>query len=353
MFAAGNNSRNQLFTDSNAHTSDKVPCVLPPKGMTIDAKKIVDFSTGSNFSVYVTSDGAAFAVGDDHDFCIGTQNRTLYTQPTEVKFDECKEKFVGVHCGSYYTMYLTENGSLIYCSYNSSNYTPCVHKLDAKAVYVTGGLLKPIALDENGDIYIFRTSPNRPPKKYHLPEPVYDICGCDNVFTAGFIVAVTITGKVYSNGSYSNESKEFSPVESLNDIKIVRVFGCHRHCLALTEDGEILVMGANVSGQHGNNNTDNTNTFSQVKHLAVEKIVSAAVGYAHSAFVTAEGKLFTCGSNEFGQLGHSAIGTDVKVPTPAQVDGKVTHVWAGAYSTAALVDVEPPKHRGKELILKK
>lgn len=356
MIATGLDSCRQLFIDTKDTNSEKILCVNKFTNIPIDPKKLKDFSSGLDFSAYVTVDGEAFVIGDDREFSLGTSKRQIYENPTKVQFDliDKNDKFVSVHCGNFYTVYLTESGAIIYASFNSDTSKPALHRLDSKAVFISGGMLKPIALDENGDIYLFDTDPEQKPTKYHLDEPVYDVCGCDNVFTDGFVVAVTVSGKVYSNGSFSEETNEFRLVEEFCETKIQRVFGIHRHCLAISDSNQVFVMGSNVTHQHGNGRTDSTNRFSRIHYFESNKIVCAGAGYSHSAFVTDQGELFVCGSSEFGQLGLSSyetaiVVTNVKLPS----DKKVKYVWTGSYSTFALINAEPPQHRGIELILKK
>ena len=201
MIATGLDSCRQLFVDTKDTNPDKIQCVNKFTDIPIDPKKLKAFSPGLDFSAYVTTDGEAFVIGDDREFSLGTSKRQIYENPTKVQFDciDKNDKFVSVHCGSFYTVYLTESGTIVYSSFNTDTQKPAVHKLDSKAVFISGGMSKPVALDENGDIYLFDTDPEKAPTKYHLDEPVYDICGCDNVFTDGFNVAVTVSGKVYSN----------------------------------------------------------------------------------------------------------------------------------------------------------
>lgn len=355
MIAAGLDSCRQLFIETKDTNSDKVPCINKFTEIPINCKTLKAFSPGLNFSAFVTTDGEAFVIGDDKEFCLGTPKRQVYETPTKIKFDcmDKDDKFASVHCGNFYTIYLTESGTLIYCSFNSDTQVPAVYKLDSKAVFISGGILKPVALDENGDIYLFDADPSKPPKKYHLDEPVYDICGCDNVFTDGFNVAVTISGKVYSNGSFSEEKQNFEPIPEFCETPVQRVFGLHRHCLAITENNQVFVMGSNVAYQQGDGRNDSTDHYQRIHYFETDRIISAGAGYSHSAFISDSGKLFVCGSSEFGQLGLSSYESEKIVCDAKLQTKKPTYVWTGPYSTFVLLDVEPPKHRGIELILKK
>lgn len=355
MIAAGLDSCRQLFIETKDANSSKTLCVNKYSDVPINASTLKSFSSGLNFSAYITHEGDLFVIGDDREFCLGTPKRVVYESPTKIQFScvDKNDKYAQVHCGSFYTVYLTESGTIIYCSFNSDTQSPAVFKLDSRAVYISGGILKPVALDENGDIYLFSTDPAKQPRKFHLDEPVYDICGCDNVFTDGFNVAVTVNGHVYSNGSFSEENKEFAPVEEFCETPVSRVFGLHRHCIAITENEQVFVMGSNVSYQHGDGRKDSTDRYSRIHYFESERIVSAGAGYSHSAFVTQSGKLFVCGSSEYGQLGNGSFNTEKIITNIKLPSKKPTYVWTGPYSTFVLLDEEPPEHRGVKLIKKK
>lgn len=358
LFVAGLNNYNQLFTETKKNNPDKIPCLDTFTHISLDPSNIADFSLGGTFSAYITKDGQAFGIGDDTNFCLGTSKRQVYKTPVQIQFSQIdpNDKFVSVHCGSYYTAYLTESGLIIYCSYYTQDFVPVIHRLPAKAIYLSGGILKPVAIDENGDFYLFKENPVKEPKQYHLDEPVYDIIGCDNVFSSGFTIVITVSGKIYSNGSFSEENPTFAIVPELSQIDCQRVFGIHRHCIAITRKNQVNFMGSNSSGQFGNGDSkcEARTDFERMSIFDSYKILTAAAGYGHTLYLTSNGKLLGCGNCEYGQCGigsfeNSNILCDLHLP----VEKAPTHVWAGPFSSALLFDAEAPKHRGIELILKK
>ena len=73
----------------------------------------------------------------------------------------------------------------------------------------------------------------------------------------------------------------------------------------LTSSQRIQIWGLNQYGQLGNGNNLNqhTSSFLEVSLQNDESIVTLALGIHHSALLTTNGRLFTWGSNLFGQLG--------------------------------------------------
>ena len=85
----------------------------------------------------------------------------------------------------------------------------------------------------------------------------------------------------------------------------VRMVACgDAHTAALTEHKTVLTWGRNSSGQLGLGHTYNRSHPELVWPLAGKQAVSEiTLGKAHSAFVTENGGLFTCGDWELGALG--------------------------------------------------
>jgi alpha-tubulin suppressor-like RCC1 family protein len=89
----------------------------------------------------------------------------------------------------------------------------------------------------------------------------------------------------------------------------VRGWGRMDDSIALVCHGAVLTAGRNADGQlgHGDRLTRATHAEA-LPSLQGETIVSAAMS-SHSAFVTASGRLFTCGRNAEGQCGHGDVTT--------------------------------------------
>jgi alpha-tubulin suppressor-like RCC1 family protein len=89
----------------------------------------------------------------------------------------------------------------------------------------------------------------------------------------------------------------------------VRGWGRMDDSIALVCHGAVLTAGRNADGQlgHGDRLTRATRAEA-LPSLLGETIVSAAMS-SHSAFVTASGRLFTCGRNAEGQCGHGDVTT--------------------------------------------
>jgi len=129
--------------------------------------------------------------------------------------------------------------------------------------------------------------------------------------------------------------------------------GC-AHSLVLTSKGRALAHGSNVYGQLGVGAGVQVHTFEQSEwfderaaaawvdlsrtctdHDPEEaRLCAVSAGALHSAFLSERGDVFSCGDNEYGQLGHDAA--DMWVPQQLCLKPRVLQVCAGARCTLLL-----------------
>ena len=94
-------------------------------------------------------------------------------------------------------------------------------------------------------------------------------------------------------------------------MKIKHVSAGSYHVFAVTSDGITFGWGRNDFGQLGIGTKKEAAVSKPVrlKHLQDKKIVMTAAGEAHSLFLTDLGEIYSCGFNEFGELGIGEIAT--------------------------------------------
>ena len=127
------------------------------------------------------------------------------------------------------------------------------------------------------------------------------------------------------------------------------------HALILTARGLVFGVGLNSNGEIGTGKTDSESEPVQInglpshpsnnnffKHTAIKQI---SCGSNFSAFLTVNGKLYTCGDGTYGRLGLGENKTGIVNATPSIVNFKphvtqVVSVTCGANHTAAICKVE-------------
>ena len=293
IFAAGLNDHGQLSIATPGSTTPSSEIILSPTPVYTVGGNLVCIACGYDHSVFIYDDGSVYAVGDDREFIIGTQDKTEYRTPVKVNLPA---PIVWAACGWYYTCYLAADGTLYYCSKDLKGQQYHI-KEDQKLIYVTGNTMEPSAIDEKGDVYQYQQNPKTSSTKYHLPAPVYDLVSCKK-----FSIALTIDHIVYGNRKLNNGKNEFAPIIDLKEVSCRQIFGYFQFAGVLSEDGSVYFYGDNNYGQLaiGQSKTRNTQ-FIKVASLP-EPVQIMAVGQSHSTFITESGDFYTCGFNNQGQL---------------------------------------------------
>lgn len=147
------------------------------------------------------------------------------------------------------------------------------------------------------------------------------------------------------NGSASDQSLPVEVIDTgvLANKTIVAVSAGGHHSLALSSDGKVYSWGSNGYGQLGNG--ANTSLTSPVEVntsgvLAGKKIIAIEAGYSHSVALDENGQLYAWGTNDLGQLGNgstTASNVPVLVDMSGVLNGKtVRSVSAGLDHTLVL-----------------
>eukprot|EP01117_Protostelium_nocturnum_P010523 TRINITY_DN378_c0_g1_i1.p1 TRINITY_DN378_c0_g1~~TRINITY_DN378_c0_g1_i1.p1 ORF type:complete len:790 (-),score=282.46 TRINITY_DN378_c0_g1_i1:27-2396(-) len=90
----------------------------------------------------------------------------------------------------------------------------------------------------------------------------------------------------------------------LSKIKVSQVAAGYAYSIAVSQEGKVYGWGFNEKGQLGLGNRFNKEEPSQMLHLQDVRIVKASCGQQHTALLSDDGSLYTCGLGVFGQLGH-------------------------------------------------
>jgi alpha-tubulin suppressor-like RCC1 family protein len=179
---------------------------------------------------------------------------------------------------------------------------------------------------------------------------------------AGFYhsLALTSDGQVYSWG-YDNSGQlgddptianQPTPVPvdmsgALSGKIVTAVDACGYDSLALTSDGKVYSWGSDSYGQLGDNGA-NTNQPTPVAVdmsgvLYGKAVTTIAAGDQHSLALTSDGKVYSWGQDIYGQLGNDAVATNQPTPVAVDMSGAltdktITAISAGAYHSLALAD---------------
>ena len=135
--------------------------------------------------------------------------------------------------------------------------------------------------------------------------------------------------------------REPALIESLDGIAITRVAAGLVHSVFLSANGAVYTCGSNGHGQLGHENValgEDLTLPMRVDALADRCIVQVACGSFHTFMLDSTGRVFVCGGGERGVLGvgdvpHCRTPREVLVPSGA----RVVHMAAG-HDVSVLID---------------
>ena len=131
----------------------------------------------------------------------------------------------------------------------------------------------------------------------------------------GKIIALDNRGTLYTTDvNYEgkiNENRNYQKLLNVDELKlseknIVQISAGIFHTVALDEGGKVYTWGENYSGQLENETLEYSAICLSDKdnELKGKRIVDISAGGIHTVAIDEEGKAYTWGNNEFGQLGY-------------------------------------------------
>lgn len=124
------------------------------------------------------------------------------------------------------------------------------------------------------------------------------------------------------------------------DIRFVASGCASCHCVALDVEGRCYTWGRNEKGQLGHGDILQRDRPTVVSELSKYKIVSAGAGRSHTVVVTKDGDSLSFGWNKHGQLGSGSIKNEVELSPVRCLVSDVKYVTCGGEFTVWLSSVE-------------
>jgi len=270
-----------------------------PEGALINIEpKIV---TGGKHTLSLKVDGTVWAYGQNTygQLGIGTQETT--DNPIKINF-ETGVKIVDIACGEEHSMALDSTGNVYVWGRN--NY---------------------FQLGNSTDIFV-----SSPKKIESIANAIKIAAGNSNSFV------ITQDKNAYSwglnangecgIGSYTNKIT-VTKAKFLSDV--IDIKPGKNHTIALKSTGEVFATGSNLYGElgFGEQETRKINTFRKINLLS--NVVEIGTGDSHSLALNKDGKLFTWGTNIYGNLGNGQSQTQSNMPLEITGIQNIRYVTAG------------------------
>lgn len=355
IYVAGCNTHRQLVADPNCKTSDGFPAVCPPREVQIDTSNLLSLSLYEDHAVQILRNGKAIASGNNEGrrICDSLPNGTIEKSSQFEIFDEEGKtcRILSAVCGYCYSLYMIfpsiqGNGARLAYVYQDKN--------EGQSLFLNIGNNRPVTLyggnhcagviTTKGSILVISKSILKQPEaeieSVSLPngEKAISLACCDH-----HIFALSMKGHIYQSNS-ENGFSSFSIVPELRQVEVICISGTCRHCLAVTSDGKVYSRGSNGYGEIGlGENYEEVETFTLIEALKAQKIVAAYAGYSHSLFRTDKGKILACGYNGFGQmLLNEPSYQNNYLPIETTIKSGATFCIAGHALSCVFVNCQPP-----------
>lgn len=312
VWAWGNNAEGQL--GDGTYTNRTVP--TPVQGL--EGKTITAIAAGQDFAVALDNAGKVWVWGDNHYWQLGFSPAVMTSSAFPVEISALSTKtIVAIAAGSSYLVTLADDGTVWAWGNND-----------------LGQLGLGYTLGEHG---VAVESPKQVPLGTLGGRTVTAI-----VAGSSYTAVIANDGTLWDCGNTFRLGRDntiapelLGQVTALEDFSIEEVAIGVAHMVARDSSGGVWSWGINGKGQLGDGTTANQSLPVQVYGLTGVVAISATNGASHTAALTNDGKVWTWGNNENGELGN---GTLINSSFPIQVDGlnDVVRITAGGAHTAVL-----------------
>jgi alpha-tubulin suppressor-like RCC1 family protein len=327
---------------NNAVTSQ-----LTPVSILGAVKTFCQISNGVNqpFALAIDKNGRAWAWGVNGNGQLG--NNTVISQRTPVSVLGAIKTFCKVSVGGFHSLAIDKNGRLWAWGNNSNGQlgtntsansvlTP-VSVLGAVKTFchIAGGNSQSVAIDKNGQAWGWGFNGSGQTGDGSATDRLTPVSVqgqkktfCKIASGNGVTLSIDNYGRLWAWGFNGNAQigddstiPKRTPTRVCNTRTFCEVRGANTHVLAIEKNGQVWAWGTNTNGQLANNYITSVLTPVSVAG-AVKTFCQIGAGSSHSAALDKNGKIWTWGRNNFGQLGIGS--TRDYFNTPVSIYGNKT-----------------------------
>jgi len=279
-------------------------------------------------------------------------NKTLYKNPIQLSGFEGATRMV---LGSRHNLVLKNDGTVWTSGGNDSgqlgrdtNSQPsatlqAVNGLSGVTAIAGGGFTN-LALKSDGTVWQWGAGKvNTPTPDFHTtPVQVIGLSGITSIATSGFhFLALRNDGTVWAWGrNYHSQLGDGASTDRVTPIQVPGLSGVaavgtgNEFSFAIKADGTVWGWGDNTYGQLGLGTSFDPNHANPTQINGISGVVSIMGGYDHTVALTANGTVWTWGTNFDGQLGGSVF--EQLTPAALTTISGIKSIGVGPKHTIAL-----------------
>jgi len=328
LFAWGPNAFYQLGDNTITDRSSPVQVGSPTSWIQVSA--------GGQHTGAISTANTLYTWGFNSSYELGHLDTSTRQVPTLVTTAAIASNVVFVHCGSQGTSVIIDKG--FYTEHyimglNGSNFNLGGPTQTTYAV--------PTAIQEDGiktKVKKINTNSRNAAKLYEdglylaSGNNQYGEFGINTAGTThqGYIISLNRFGSVFNNTRLTSSPVQLG-TNTAYTSSWAQVSTGYYHFGAIRTDGKLFTWGENEFGQLGNGNRFTTGALIP---LGTSSWTQVSSGFDHTLAITANGKLFTWGNNTYGQLGDNAVAARSS-PIQIGTSKSWTQVSAGRFHSVA------------------
>src|SRR3990167_107212 len=272
---------------------------------------------GSYFSVFVDIENSVWVLGENYNHCLGTGNKDLVGYP--IKHPYLPSNIISVACGQCHIIFLDNEGNLWGTGWNGYGQLALEGKLDRHEpeklkviptiTTIHARWNHTLLLDVEGSVWScgwnsygqlgvgHKLDDNAfiPRKLENLPKMQGICAGEHSSYFWDYNGDVWVTGEVPPQIDFGLPSSSLLKPEKIRTIQVPVQFVSTicSHCCFLDVEGNVWTCGSNDKGQLGLGENQIASKPTKVPNLPT--VASVAVGDTNSFFLDVHGVLYHCG----------------------------------------------------------
>ena len=297
------------YNEYGALGDDTTTVKLKPT-LIMKEKRFIQISAGNGHSLAIDSEGKLWTWGYNYSGQLGDGTTINKLSPVQIKTDTI---FTQISAGEGYSLAIDNIGNIWSWGKNSSNelgdgtntqrLEPEQITTSKKFMQISSGDGHSLAIDEEGNLWAW---------------------GLNNIGQVG-------------DGTKVNKS---IPVKIKDGTKFTQISAGGSYSLAIDDGGNLWTWGNNDYGQLAGGGKYSIKEPYNVQLFYTNKFIKVSGGEGHSIALDINGKLWTCGNNNYGQVGDGKVVNEIKLNkdrlAQIQKETKFTQISAGDYHSLAI-----------------